>query len=173
MKIGILSDSHGDSAETGRAIALLEKRGATKLVHCGDLCGIEVLDQLAGKDAVFVWGNCDDPNATMRRYVAAIGLPWPTIPVRFEAAGRQFAVFHGHEREFAAAIRTGGPDYILYGHTHSHSDTRENGCRLINPGALHRATPHTAALLNATTGELTILDVADGSPVKPRRTTRA
>lgn len=165
MKIGILSDSHGDSAETARAVALLDAGGAEKFVHCGDLCGINVLDELAGRDAVFVWGNCDDPDYTMRRYVAAIGLPWPRVPARFEAGGRQFAVFHGHEPEFAAALRGGGFDYILHGHTHQFAYRRDGGTRIINPGALHRARIHTVGLLEPLSGDLQILEVGTGAPV--------
>ncbi|MBX3397061.1 MAG: YfcE family phosphodiesterase [Phycisphaerae bacterium] len=168
MNIGILSDSHGDGPETARAIALLNARGAKKLVHCGDLCGINVLDELAGHDSVFVWGNCDDPDLTMRRYVAAIGLPWPEVPVTFEAAGKRFAVFHGHEPAFAAALRSGEFDYVLHGHSHQFAYTRDGNTRIINPGALHRARIHTVGLLVPVTGELRILDVATGHPVLVR-----
>lgn len=165
MKIGILSDSHGDAAETARAIVLLDSCGATKFVHCGDLCGMNVLDELAGRDAVFVWGNCDDPDSTMQRYVAALGLPWPAVPVTFTDAGKRCAVFHGHEREFNAAASSRKYDFIFYGHTHQFADDSKNGCRLINPGALHRAAIHTAAVLDTATGTLSIYDIRTSKPV--------
>jgi predicted phosphodiesterase len=38
MRIGILSDSHGDVAATERAAAVLRERGALCLIHLGDLC---------------------------------------------------------------------------------------------------------------------------------------
>lgn len=165
MLIGVMSDSHGDAEASAKAVELLTRLGAEKLVHCGDICDIAVLDELAGRDAVFVWGNCDEPNASMRRYVAAIELPWPTVPVIFEADGKRFAVFHGHERGFGAAARSGEFDVIFYGHTHSYADHREGGCRLINPGALYRARVHTVAVLDTGTDELRFYDVESGEPL--------
>lgn len=38
MKIGILSDSHGNEGATQRAVATLRERGADRLIHLGDLC---------------------------------------------------------------------------------------------------------------------------------------
>ncbi len=169
MLIGIMSDSHGDAAETARAVALLKSRGATKLVHCGDICDLTVLDELAGHDAVFVWGNCDHLDGSLLRYVDAIGLPRPTVPVTFDVGPRRIAVFHGHERGFSSAVKSGRFDIIFYGHSHEYADHRENGCRLINPGALHRARIHTVAMLDLSSDELTFLDVHDGSTVRHRK----
>jgi len=159
MIIGAMSDSHGDASETARAVSLLERLGAEKLVHCGDICDGTVLDELAGHSAVFVWGNCDAPDLSMRRYVTALGLPWPTIPVSFDAGGKRVGVFHGHEREFAAAKRGCDFDYVLYGHTHEAADQRIGRCRFINPGALHRASPHTVVILNTVDDHLRFLNV--------------
>ncbi|MFQ5423598.1 MAG: metallophosphoesterase family protein [Phycisphaerae bacterium] len=165
MRVGILSDSHGDAEATARAVALLEARGAEKLFHCGDLCSEAVLDELAGHDTTFVWGNCDAPTPTLRRYVAEIGLTWPQPPVIVELAGKRIGLFHGHEKDFRSAPAGDGLDYIFYGHTHVYDDRTENGCRLINPGALHRARVRTVALLDLASGELLFLRVDDGRAV--------
>lgn len=45
-------------------------------------------------------------------------------------------------------------DYLFQGHTHQREDVTFGRTRLINPGALHRANPRTAALLDLETGEL-------------------
>ena len=164
MLIGILSDSHGDAAATADAVQLLEKNGAVHLVHCGDLCGEPVLDELAGHRCTFVWGNCDSPSPTMRKYVLALGLPWPEPPVILEFAGKRIAVFHGHERSFAAADRD-DLDYVLYGHTHKYADRRVGRIRFINPGALYRARIKTVALLNLKTDKLEFLRLESGSSV--------
>ena len=165
MLIGILSDSHGDTAATAAAVRLLQQHGAVHLVHCGDICGEQVLDELAGHRCTFVWGNCDSPSPTMRKYVRALGLPWPEPPVILELAGKRIAVFHGHERTFAAAADRDDLDYVLYGHTHKYADRREGRIRFINPGALHRARPHTCAILDLTSGELSVLRIDTGEPV--------
>ncbi len=168
MIIGILADSHGDAEMTARAVELLERRGAEKLLHCGDLCSESVLDELAGHDCTFVWGNCDQPDDSLRHYAAALGLTLPQWPIRIEVDGKRIGLCHGHEHGFITARREAGLDYLFHGHTHSPSDYRENGCRIINPGALYRAEPLTVALLDLATDELTFLDAETGEPVATR-----
>jgi len=160
--LGILSDSHGRQRRTARAVRLLQTLGAEAFVHCGDLGGEAVLDELAGRRVWFVWGNTDSVDPPLRNYARVLGLPVPeTIPLRLELDGRSLAVFHGHEpqftrlarllrsEQFAAFERAGGDyDYILYGHSHKANDTRVGHVRLINPGALDRARPHTVATLD-------------------------
>ena len=154
MLIGVMSDSHGDAAMTARAVRLLEARGAAKLIHCGDICGENVLDELAGHDCAFVWGNCDVPSPLLKKYVAALRLACPQGPLQLDLAGKRIGVFHGHEPEFRRAIENGQFDYIFYGHTHRYADTRVSRCRVINPGALFRAKIKTVALLDLKTDDL-------------------
>ncbi len=168
MIIGIMSDSHGDAEVTARAVELLERHGAEKLLHCGDICSEGVLDELAGHDCTFVWGNCDEPDEMLRGYVATLGLPWPEWPIRIEIDGKRLGLCHGHEHGFITARREAGLDYLFHGHTHSASDYRENGCRIINPGALHRADPLTVAILDLETDELTFFDAGTGEPIAKR-----
>ncbi len=162
MILGLLSDSHGKHERTGCAVELLKRLGAEAFVHCGDIGGEAVLDQLVGQRAWFVWGNSDSPDATLARYVEAIGLPLPRVtPLQIEIDGRTIAIYHGHESRFSRLIRqikrrdfaafrqlTEGVNYILYGHTHRAGEARVARVRLINPGALERARPHTVATLD-------------------------
>jgi putative phosphoesterase len=165
MLVGIMSDSHGDARATARAVSLLESRGAERLFHCGDICGEQVLDELAGHHCVFVWGNCDRPAATARRYVEHLGLAWPAHPQHATISGKRIGVYHGHERDFGAAASEHALDYLFYGHTHAYSDQMENGCRLINPGALYRARIRTVALLDLETNRLVFLQIENGKEV--------
>jgi len=159
MLIGILSDSHGDAVRTERAFALLEANGAKKFFHCGDVCGELVLDVMAGRDCTFVWGNCDAESPLLTRYVRTLGLAPPKLPTRETHAGKTIAVYHGHERDFDAFLRRPDCDYVFHGHTHRMADRRIGKCRVINPGALHRATVHTVALLDLVEDRLCVFDV--------------
>jgi len=159
MHIGILSDSHGDARITHEAITLLERRGAKKLIHCGDLCGQSVLDELAGHDCAFVWGNCDHPDAAMRAYLKRVGLPWPESPLRMTLAGKRIAVCHGHERTMDDLLEDDALDYLFHGHSHQMKDERHGNCRIINPGALYRAAQHTVSLLDLATDDLSFVEV--------------
>ncbi len=162
MLVGIMSDSHGDAAATAQAVSLLESRGAKMLFHCGDICGEQVLDELAGHQCMFVWGNCDQPAPTVRKYVEHLGLTWPASPLHVTVSGKRIGVYHGHERHFDTATTEHSLDYLFYGHTHEYADHMENGCRLINPGALYSARVHTVALLDLEADRLVFLQVESG-----------
>lgn len=165
MLIGILADSHGDAIRTERAFALLESNGARKFYHCGDICGEGVLDVMASRDCTFVWGNCDFDSPLMTRYVRAVGLTPPKLPIRETHADKTIAVYHGHEREFDSFLRNPDCDYMFHGHTHRLTDRRIGACRIINPGALHRAPVHTAVLLDLAEDIARVLDVDRGAIV--------
>ena len=166
MLVGIMSDSHGDAAMTAKAVELLTQRGAKKLFHCGDICGQDVLAEFAGHDVVFVWGNCDEPAAAWRTYVTDLGLPWPEPPVRVEIGGKRIAVCHGHEKGFATVTDDPTLDYLFHGHTHRHADHRKGRCRVINPGALYRASIKTVATLDLLRNDLRFWCVETARQIK-------
>jgi hypothetical protein len=160
MLIGICSDTHGQVATMRRALVIFDRLGVERIIHCGDVGGEEVFDQLVGREVRFVWGNTDVVTAGLLAYLQTVGLPAPQgVPLVLEWAGRRIAVFHGHERGFSAAPQTMNVDYILHGHTHMRWDERIGSVRIINPGALHRARTKTVATLNLATDELTSHDV--------------
>ncbi|RJP40640.1 MAG: YfcE family phosphodiesterase [Phycisphaerales bacterium] len=149
MIVGILSDSHGRCEPVRRALNLFDQAGAEYLIHCGDVGGMDVFDLLAGRACTYVWGNCDDPDPALERYVAGLGLPLPAaVPVVLTLAARTLAVFHGHERPFLSALHRPSTDYVLHGHSHVRRDERVGTARVINPGALHRARPPSVATLD-------------------------
>jgi uncharacterized protein len=166
MIVGIMSDSHGDALVTAQAVELLTQKGARKLFHCGDLCGADVLSELAGHDAIFVWGNCDEPASAMQEYVAMLGLPWPQAPVRLQIDGKHIAVCHGHEKACRLAANDSTLDYLFYGHTHRYADERRGRCRLINPGALYRAAVKTVATLDLRSDELRFWRIDTGQQIR-------
>ena len=162
MLIGILSDSHGRHLLVRGAMALFDDLGVEHVIHCGDVGGNEVLDELVGKPCSFVWGNMDSPTGAQEAYLGAVGIAPPRgIPIRLTLGGKTFAVFHGHERGFEAAVASLDVDYILHGHTHAPRDETVGGKRIINPGALHRARRRTVATLDTAANRLTFYEVSD------------
>lgn len=161
MKIGILSDSHGRSLRVRQALHQLDELGAEAFVHCGDLGGPHVIDELAGRRCWFVWGNTDDRDPNLRSYVESLNLPWPNGPLELDLDGKRIAVFHGHESAFRKAIQQPNHDYLLYGHTHRRDDRQLGSMRVINPGALHRALVRTVALLDLHENRVEFLEVVD------------
>jgi succinyl-CoA synthetase beta subunit len=72
-RLGIISDTHGKAPRARAAIELLMARGATRIVHLGDVGSEAVLDLLAGIESTVVFGNCDDERS-LARYAQHLGL---------------------------------------------------------------------------------------------------
>ena len=166
MVLGILSDSHGDYRMVRHALAGLERAGADVFIHCGDVGGMEVFDELAGRRVHFVWGNTDVSDSIICGYVEDLGLSLPVVPLSLELGGKRIVVCHGHESCVRRVVAEAQHDYLMCGHSHQRCDVRENGMRIINPGALHRARVKTAATLDLATDRLTFFAV-DGERVEP------
>ena len=167
VKLGLISDTHGKVAACRTALAELEAMGATAFVHCGDVCGEAVLDELAGRRVWFVWGNNDVDRKRETRYAESLGLTCLGDFGRFTFGGKTIAVTHGDDPRRVARLcdeaekggAGGGDDYLLSGHTHVPHDRRFGKMRWINPGALHRARPRTFALLDVAGDELTLREL--------------
>lgn len=124
LRIGLISDTHGLlRPDVHRALA-----GVSMILHAGDVCGDEILDELnliAPTQAVY--GNCDEPwNA---RLVERLDL---------ELGGVRIHVSHGHElgRPKPSAVAAAyDADVCVYGHTHKQVIERVDGRLIVNPGA--------------------------------------
>ncbi len=160
MRIGILSDTHDQVARTARAVALLIEQGAEALVHCGDLTGPDVVFACAGPPSYFVFGNNDFDEDGLRRAMAVVGGTCLGQGGEVQLGGKRIAVTHGDLDRELRKLSASGPDYLLLGHSHQTADERRGSTRWINPGALHRATRRTVALLDLKTDDLRFLDVS-------------
>jgi len=155
MLIGILSDTHGHALAARAGVRLLRDRGARILLHCGDVGGEAVLDELSGGRVAFVWGNNDLDRLPLANYARLLGLECMDTLGSVEVAGKEIAITHGDDYRVLHRLRTSQKhDYVLFGHTHVPSDERTGRTRMINPGALYRARPKTVALLDLTTDGL-------------------
>jgi uncharacterized protein len=160
MRIGILSDTHNQVTRTAAAVAMLRDEGAAALVHCGDLTGTEIVAACGVLPAYFVFGNNDaDSVLALRRAIGEVEgvcLEWGG---ELTLADKRIAVVHGHLHTEVRKLLAGQPDYLLSGHSHRASDTCVGLTRWINPGALHRATEFTVALLDLERDALRFLAV--------------
>lgn len=161
MLVGILSDTHDQRKRTGSAIQLLRAEGAEVLIHCGDLIEPDLLDLCVSTPFYLVFGNNDFHHAAeiqsaLQNSGNGICLNWGG---EVELAGKRIAVTHGHLYKEHQRLLAAKPDYLLSGHSHVASDTREGVTRFINPGALHRASSYTVALLNLAEDSLRFLTV--------------
>lgn len=158
-RIGILADSHGRAEVTAEAVRLLTGAGATELLHLGDIETEAVLEALLGLPVRLVFGNCDHDHRLLGRHAERLGFAVDHPAGRLDVGGRRIAYTHGDRADLIRALLAESPDYLLTGHTHRPHDERAEGTRLVNPGALFRASRYTVALLDPAEDRLDLLEI--------------
>jgi putative phosphoesterase len=132
-------------------------RGADLILHAGDVCTADALDELAGYAPVrAVLGNNDGPD------VATWGAPETLL---LELAGLRVAMVHDAGPAAGRTARMGrrfpDADLVVFGHSHIPLDQTGDGVRIFNPGSPtdRRRQPHgTLGVLRIERGQL--LDAA-------------
>jgi uncharacterized protein len=162
MLIGILSDTHDQVQRTRDAADMLISHGADQLIHCGDLTTADVVYELANVPSYFVLGNCDYDEGSLRGAIDRIGGTCMGRGGLITLGERTIAVTHGHLQSELDRLAAAAPDYLLFGHTHRLADDQLGPTRWINPGALHRASTWTVALLNLASNQVRVLSVING-----------
>jgi uncharacterized protein len=153
MKLGVISDTHGDAAAAQRALKILDSLNVSLIIHCGDI-GPEVVAALQGRRVHFVRGNMDAANEMDDRFVD----PAHTFHLDFgslELEGRRVAFLHGHDIKLLHhTIHSGDWDLVCHGHTHAFGSSREGETLVLNPGALSRTRSPSLAIVELPTMEV-------------------
>jgi putative phosphoesterase len=166
-RLGIISDTHGHALRARKAIELLLARGASHIIHLGDVGSEEVLDALAGLEATVVFGNCDDDRG-LARYAGSLGINVVHPGAILEVKSVRIGMTHGHIEREVARLLDAGVDILMHGHTHEIRDDLVGTTRVMNPGALHRAVRHTAMCLDPSTGHAEWIDVDESNSAEVR-----
>lgn len=149
MLLGVVSDSHGQVKSTQAAVRLLASRGVDAVLHCGDIGSAQVVPLFARWPTHFVFGNVDHGEAAVLR--EAIELAGQTCHGRWgelELEGVKIAFLHSDdEAMFRDIITSGKYGLVCYGHTHVAREERIGPTVVLNPGALHRASPPSFAIV--------------------------
>jgi uncharacterized protein len=152
VRVVVLADTHAPRRwKTCPPTVAACLRGAGLILHAGDVCTAEVLDELAGYAPVLaVRGNNDG------RDVAAWGAP-DRLETEIEGLGVAMVHDSGPASGRPARLRRWFPraDLVVFGHSHIPMDHAEGRLRIFNPGSPtdRRRQPH---------GTLGLLDIADG-----------
>jgi putative phosphoesterase len=160
MRIGVISDTHGQVLSTQAAVRMLESLAVEAVLHCGDIGTAEIPKLLAEWPAHFVFGNCDQDQAALRSAIERAGLTCHGRLGTLELGGRRIALIHSDDaRLFHRVCTSGDYDLVCYGHTHRARQHHEGPTLVLNPGALYRATPHTLAVVDLDLLEATIVSL--------------
>jgi putative phosphoesterase len=160
MRIAIVIDTHGRQATVLRALELLNGRGISLILHCGDIDDPPTVKLFQGFTTHFVFGNADWDKQALRRAIRSVGAalhePFGTL----EVAGRKIAWLHGDDKRLLQDLENAEYfDYLFYGHTHRAEQHRSGPTLVVNPGALHRARPRTFVVLDLDRQELESIEV--------------
>lgn len=158
MIVGLLSDTHDRLNAMIAGMNALQQAGAEFFIHCGDVGNELIFDQLAGTNSLFVWGNNDWNRADLARYAQSLSIRNGDTFAEVPLDGKLAAVTHGDDHKLVRRVLDEQRhDYLFLGHSHIKADQRVGNTRIINPGALHRATEKTVAVLDTSSGSLRFL----------------
>ena len=147
MLLGIVSDTHGDIPRTRAAVQMLDSLGVAAVIHCGDIGTPEVIALFAPWPTHFVFGNCDCDRKTLARVIERAGQTCHGTFGELEFEATRIAFTHGDNADLLHATRSTTAPGIssatailtLCG------QERIGNTLVLNPGAVHRANPHTIA----------------------------
>ncbi len=160
MLLGIVSDTHGHVEHTRPGIRMLESLGVEAVIHCGDIGSAEIVSMFNPWPTHFVLGNVDFDAEALRRAIQAAGQTYHDRFGSLDLAGRQIAFLHSDDgRRFEETIDGQQYDLVCYGHTHVARQEQRGRTLVLNPGALHRATPHSLAVVRLPELQVTIVPV--------------
>jgi uncharacterized protein len=154
VRVAVLSDTHAPRYWKRCPDAVAHHlRGIDLILHAGDVCTADVLDELAGYAPVWaVRGNNDGPD------VAGWGAP---NVLETDLAGLSLTMLHdsGPAAGRPARLRRRFPDadLVVFGHSHIPWNELYDGQRTFNPGSptdRRRQPRHTMGLLSIDAGRL-------------------
>jgi uncharacterized protein len=152
MLLGIVSDTHGDIPRTRAAARLLDSLGVAAVIHCGDIGTPEVVSLFSAWPTHFVFGNCDHDRKSLARAIEQAGQTCHGTFGKLEFDGVRIAFLHGDDAEALREAIVGDCwDVVCHGHTHVVRQEQRGKTLVLNPGAIHRANPHTIATIELPT----------------------
>jgi hypothetical protein len=154
MRIGVISDTHGEIHSTNNALRVLDSLGVSMILHCGDV-GVGVVPLLNGRRTHFVPGNTDDPDR-LQAAIADAAHTFHDPPGVLEIEGCHIAFLHGDDvRLLHETIQSGKFDLVCHGHTHAFASSRQRQTLSLNPGAVSRSQRPSLAVVEIPSLEVT------------------
>lgn len=130
MKIGVISDTHGNLLRTEQAI--LEMGQIDALLHAGDF-GEGFKEMSLPFPSYYVRGNCDwNELETPEELTVLLG-------------GKKFLLTHGHKYDINVRLtklqylaEQENAQIVVFGHSHIPLQEESNGVLFLNPGSISR-----------------------------------
>ncbi|MCC7300777.1 MAG: metallophosphoesterase family protein [Verrucomicrobia bacterium] len=165
MKIGIISDTHGQVDLALSAAREFIFRGIEAVFHCGDIGSDMVLIEMASLFQALdiplyaVLGNCDQ-HLDFQFIPRNLGVEMLGRFGEVDVAGRRIAFLHSDdEPHFNRVVDSKQYDYVFFGHSHARRDERIEKTRLVNPGAAGRGMHPSCAVLDLVEDAVTFFSI--------------
>lgn len=153
MKFAIISDTHDNLKNFGKAVDFCIKEKIAVILHCGDIASQETIEEMKkmfGGEIKFVRGNCDyDLDEIPEKLEIELG-------GNLSTSLRTRRIFFNHYPNIAKkAAESGKYDFVFYGHTHAPKLEKAGECLLANPGELAgQINKPSFAICDTETGKL-------------------
>lgn len=159
MKILIISDSHGNTANLKHVMGFAKKIGVKAIIHCGDWDNIESIDTVLsfGMPLYTVMGNADvrpEVSEELKRKSEKFGEGF----LEFELGGRKIGVVHSFSNHPVLNIEL--LDIVFCGHIHSKDESVINSIKIVRPGAIING--NNFAIYNTDSDKIEFIDDSDG-----------
>ena len=160
MRIAIVSDTHANLPNTLSAVRMMSSLDVHVVIHCGDIGSNEIVPLFKHWPTHFVFGNVDHDEKILREEIERAGQTCHDRFGELNLAGKKIAFLHSDdERLFHEVTRGGEYDLVCYGHTHVAKQEKIGRTLVLNPGALYRARPHTFAIVDLPSLEVTSITI--------------
>ncbi len=166
-RIGVLADTHNNTAHTQQALELFRARGVQELIHCGDVTGPHMLEHFQGFWVWLVRGNNDYDRIGLRSEARRLGnVTYCGQDAELEFGGHSVAACHGDDESLLMVLaRSGLHEWVFRGHSHRKDLDEVGGTRVLNPGALGGRHPagedRSVAIVDLDARSAEFLRVAD------------
>lgn len=161
MRLGVVSDTHGRVQATRDAVRLLDHAKIDMVIHCGDIGSPDVVPLFMPWTTHFVFGNVDYDRQVLRAAIEEAGKQCHEAFGHIVLNSIRIAFLHSDDgRRFRTVTASSEWDLVCYGHTHEPEYHYEGRTLVLNPGAIHRASPRTIAVVEIPSLEVKHLELA-------------
>lgn len=158
MRIGVVSDSHGELYMLDKALSLM--KNIDLIIHLGDhYKDIIKVNEKYKKGIEYIVGNNDFKGSA--EYEKTIVIAGKRI---FMTHGHKYNVSYGIDRLYYKGLEENA-DIVLYGHTHIQHIERSSNTLFLNPGSTSRprdSKPGCAVVVIDDRGEIGIEPIRFG-----------
>ena len=142
MKIGLVSDTHGNNENILQAVELFNQEGVGYVLHAGDFAdeaAASLFRRLTDAGFIAVSGNCDFSGG-IKTAVRCFGGAYHESCFRGSISDKKILMAH-MPSTLRRYIDRDDFDLAVFGHTHRPECREEGGTLFVNPGSLSSAEP--------------------------------